>query len=72
GSFVRFSSKINTGRSFVTALINKYIEYDDAGKIQENEETYDAQKDLDTLYWAGNTKIEVEALGWDKIRRKQR
>ncbi|CAG8685773.1 10461_t:CDS:10, partial [Cetraspora pellucida] len=72
GSFIRFSSKINTGRSFVTALINKYIDYDDSGMMQENEETYDAQKDLDTLYWAGNTKIEVEALGWDKIRRKQR
>ncbi|CAG8521457.1 5927_t:CDS:10 [Dentiscutata erythropus] len=73
GTFIRFSPKINTGRSFVAALINKYIEYDGDGKIQGNEEeTYDAQKDLDTLYWAGNTKIEVEALGWDKIRRKQR
>ncbi|CAG8569176.1 769_t:CDS:10, partial [Dentiscutata heterogama] len=73
GSFIRFSPKINTGRGFVAALINKYIDYDGDGKIQGNEEeTYDAQKDLDTLYWAGNTKIEVEALGWDKIRRKQR
>ncbi|CAG8485532.1 411_t:CDS:10 [Diversispora eburnea] len=44
GSFIRYSSKINTGRSF----------------------------DLDTLYWAGNTKIEVETLGFEKIRRKQR
>ncbi|CAJ0838015.1 11667_t:CDS:2, partial [Entrophospora sp. SA101] len=23
--------------------------------------------DLDTIYWAGNTKIEVEAIGWEKI-----
>ncbi|CAJ0923197.1 14698_t:CDS:2 [Entrophospora sp. SA101] len=30
------------------------------------------QKDLDTIYWAGNTKIEVEAIGWEKICRKQR
>ncbi|CAJ0923171.1 14688_t:CDS:10 [Entrophospora sp. SA101] len=27
---------------------------------------------LDTIYWAGNTKIEVEAIGWEKICRKQR
>nr|CAG8580149.1 9038_t:CDS:10 [Entrophospora candida] len=29
-------------------------------------------RNLDTIYWAGNTKIEVEAIGWEKIRRKQR
>ncbi|CAG8825175.1 26772_t:CDS:10, partial [Gigaspora margarita] len=63
---------VHEGRSFVAALINKYIDDDSAEKIQGDEETYDAQKDLETLNWAGNTKIEVEALGWDKIRRKQR
>ncbi|RHZ74066.1 hypothetical protein Glove_227g71 [Diversispora epigaea] len=75
GSFIRYSSKINTGRSFVSALIDKYIG-DEAGKKkhknENEEEQYDAQKDLDTLYWAGNTKIEVEILGFEKIRRKQR
>ncbi|CAG8438835.1 8592_t:CDS:10 [Ambispora gerdemannii] len=74
GSFIRFSSKINTGRSFLSALTEKYIgDNDDASnKTTINEIPYDAQKDLESLYWAGNTKIEVEVLGWEKIRRRQR
>ncbi|CAG8452149.1 9831_t:CDS:10 [Funneliformis caledonium] len=71
GSFIRYSSKINIGRSFVEAVIEKYIG-EDVVTLQVNEEkSYDAQKDLDVLHWAG-TKLEVEALGWEKIRRKQR
>ncbi|CAI2166690.1 14465_t:CDS:10 [Funneliformis geosporum] len=71
GSFIRYSSKINIGRSFVEAVIVKYIG-ENVVTLQENEEkSYDAQKDLDVLHWAG-TKLEVEALGWEKIRRKQR
>ncbi|CAG8483594.1 9173_t:CDS:10 [Acaulospora colombiana] len=65
------SYPIDTGRSFTSAIIERYIEDPDYKPIDEKE-MYDAQKDLDTLYWAGNTKIEVEALGWEKIRRKQR
>ncbi|CAG8530518.1 4923_t:CDS:10 [Paraglomus occultum] len=65
GSFIRFSPKTTTGRSFLSALMNKYI--DDEMKGND----YNAQSDLQTLHWAGNRKIEVEALGWDKVRRKQ-
>ncbi|CAG8476019.1 13404_t:CDS:10 [Ambispora leptoticha] len=74
GSFIRFSSKVNTGRSFLSALTERYIgDNDDApNKTAINETPYDAQKDLESIYWAGNTRIEVEALGWEKIRRKQR
>ncbi|CAG8480640.1 10838_t:CDS:10 [Acaulospora morrowiae] len=71
GSFIRFSPKIDTGRSFVSAIVERYIE-DPYQKINNEGEAYDAQKDLDTIYWAGNTKIEVEALGWEKVRRKLR
>ncbi|GBC01469.1 hypothetical protein RclHR1_00420031 [Rhizophagus clarus] len=68
GSFIRYSSKINTGRSFVAAVIERYV--DEGSKLQRNEETFDEQKDIDVLHWAG-TGLEVEALGWDKIWRKQ-
>ncbi|RIA87419.1 hypothetical protein C1645_286960 [Glomus cerebriforme] len=72
GSFIRYSSKINTGRSFVAAVIERYIGEEENGtNLQGSEETSDEQKDLDVLHWAG-TKLEVEALGWEKIRRKQR
>ena len=72
GSFIRYSSKINTGRSFVAAVVERYIgEEENATKLQENEVTSVEQKDLDVLHWAG-TRLEVEALGWEKIRRKQR
>jgi hypothetical protein len=70
GSFIRYSSKINTGQSFVAAVIERYIG-EEAARLQRNEEISDEQKDLDVLHWAG-TSLEVEALGWDKIRRKQR
>ncbi|CAG8637274.1 10579_t:CDS:10 [Paraglomus brasilianum] len=65
GSFIRFTPKITAGRSFLSALINKYID----DEMKEND--YNAQNDLETLHWAGNRRIEVEALGWDKVRRKQ-
>lgn len=72
GSFIRYSSKINTGRSFVAAVIERYIDVEEnATKYQRNDETSDEQKDLDVLHWAG-TSLEVEALGWDKIRQKQK
>ncbi|KAG9307361.1 hypothetical protein G9A89_017190 [Geosiphon pyriformis] len=72
GSFIRFSSKINIGQSFLSALIQKYVGDEDETSNYQKNSPYDAQKDLESMYWAGNTKIEVEALGWEKIRQKQR
>ncbi|KAJ1537203.1 hypothetical protein HK096_002479 [Nowakowskiella sp. JEL0078] len=77
GSFVRASSKkINFGRSFLDALIEKYIGADAVlykEKLSEyisNNEIMDINKDV-ILKLGNANNIDVETVGWEKISKIQ-
>ncbi|KAI8881961.1 hypothetical protein K501DRAFT_324212 [Backusella circina FSU 941] len=66
GSFIRFHpEKVQTGRSFMDALKDRYLDDIDTTA------TYDKNKDKSELYWGGNKDIVVETYGFEKIMREQ-
>lgn len=59
GSFIRPSSSITCGQSFLSALLSKYVEVRHGSEQKET-----------VVLGSSNGSIEVEAVGLDKIRGK--
>lgn len=62
GSFIRSTPSISYGRSFLQALISKYVDNPHGSGSSGLKET--------VILGSSNGAIEVEAVGFDKVRSK--